>query len=387
MLLISLEEIFSWTPIPGLDNLTLAKLLTDAVIILAVVFAAIFTIKIIRRLINQRTTLEQREKNAIIRIAKYLVFFLVMVITLDKLLIGSITEMLSWTPIPGYENLTISRLLFDLALIIFVIFVASFAVRLIRRLLNQRTSLNEHKKNAIVQISKYLLYLLAFAIILDKLHIGSIIFTSFAGLFVGLGFGLQQTFNDLVSGFILMFEGSVKVGDIIEIEGLVGKVVSIGDRYSIIQTRDDITFLVPNSKLIVNPVINRSGQAQYTRFGITVGVIYGSDVKLVEETLMQAVISHEDVLLEVPQKYQNSKYADIEPPRVYFRDFGDNSLVFDIYFWTHNVWNVDIVRSDIRFKINELFNEKGLVIAFPQRDVHIKLGDQEMEKIRKITQG
>lgn len=298
----------------------------------------------------------------------------------------SLEEIFSWTPIPGFDDLTVARLLIDFAVIVFVFLVARFATRLIKRLVNQRTNLDEHKKNAITQISKYLLYLLAFAIILDKLHIGSIIFTSFAGLFVGLGFGLQQTFNDLVSGFILMFEGSVKVGDIIQLEGLTGRVISIGDRYSVVRTRDDITILVPNSKLIVNRVINLSGQTSYTRFAVRVGVIYGSDVTLVREMLIKAVSSHEDVLVEEAERYQSYGNTDIEPPRVYFQDFGDNSLVFDIFFWTRNVWDVEIVRSDIRFKINDLFNEKGIVIAFPQRDVHIKLGEKEVKQVQGLIQ-
>ncbi|MDX2306341.1 MAG: mechanosensitive ion channel [Microscillaceae bacterium] len=300
------------------------------------------------------------------------------------MLLISLEEIFSWTPIPGFDDLTVARLLIDVSLILFVFIVARFAVRLIRRLVYQKTNLDEHKKNAIIQISKYLIYLLAISVTLDKLHIGSIIFTSFAGLFVGLGFGLQQTFNDLISGFILMFEGSVKVGDIIKMDTQVGRVVKIGDRYSIIRTRNDVTIMVPNSKLIVDQVTNLSGQTSYTRFGISVGVMYGSDVDLVKEMLLLATSSHPEVLIELPASLLSNSNTDIEPPRVYFKDFGDNSLLFEVFFWTQNVWDIEIVQSDIRFHIHRIFNEQGIVIAFPQRDVHIKLGDKELEKLKTL---
>lgn len=305
------------------------------------------------------------------------------------------------TPIPGMNDLTIYRIIVDL-LVLTLIFVAArlavwFVQKFIDRRLNYFTEIDEGKKFAIKQISKYLIYAVAIAIVFDKLHIGSIVLTSFAGLFVGLGFGIQQTFNDLTSGLILLFEGSVRVGDIIYLDDQMGKVTSIGVRYSVVQTRDDITIIVPNSKLIVDKVTNLSGNTQLTRFNITVGVIYGSDVALVKAKLIEAVRGHERVNLplelnkkearaykqdsRLPDKFVN--HSQVEEPRVYFQDFGDNSLVFDIFFWTWDIWDVDIVKSDIRFEINEIFNEHGIVIAFPQRDVHIKVDKKELDKIRQ----
>ncbi|MEO1653043.1 MAG: mechanosensitive ion channel domain-containing protein [Bacteroidota bacterium] len=300
----------------------------------------------------------------------------------------TLEQILNWTPIPGLDDLTFGRLIFDFLVLVLIFGFARFAVWFVRKLLNRRLfylrNIDEGKKYAIIQISKYFIYVLAAAIVLDKLHIGSIIFTSFAGLFVGLGFGIQQTFNDLVSGLILLFEGSVKVGDILRFEDQLGRVISIGVRHSVIQTRNDITILVPNSKLIVESVMNLSGHTHFTRFGIKVGVVYGSNVQLVKEKLVEAVVAHPDVLTNVRGFDWDADRKGVDQPLVYFRDFGDNSLVFEIFFWTANIWDVEIVSSDIRYNIDRLFRENNIVIAFPQRDVHLKLDPQVSKTLKEI---
>ncbi len=298
----------------------------------------------------------------------------------------SIEKILSSTPIPGFPDLTLSRLLLDLLVFALIYLLAQFSIWSIKNLLKRRfRNIDEGKGYAMKQISTYLIYAIAISLILDKLHIGSIIFTSFAGLFVGLGFGIQQTFNDLASGLILLFEGSVKVGDIIKVEDWVGRVTYIGVRHSQVQTRDDISIMVPNSKLIVQNVVNYSGQTNITRFKITVGVVYGSDIELVKEKLIDAVHKHPRVVQEVPRLLQHEDDLPTEGTWVYFRDFGDNSLIFDIYFWTRHVWDVDIVKSDIRFEIDRLFRQSKIVIAFPQRDVHLKIDDGDLDKFQQLS--
>lgn len=174
------------------------------------------------------------------------------------------------------------------------------------------------------------------------------------------------------------------MGDIIRLEGEVGRVLLIGVRHSVIQTRDDITLIVPNSKLIVDKVTNLSGLTQITRFGISVGVAYGSNLDLVMANL-RAAARHPEVIQEVSNEEKQQINLDLEAPLVYFRDFGDNSLVFELCFWTRNIWNVDIIKSEIRLEINRLFQEAGLVIAFPQRDVHLKVDGGDMAHFQKLA--
>jgi small-conductance mechanosensitive channel len=190
----------------------------------------------------------------------------------------------------------------------------------------------------------------------------SILIASSAGLFVGIGLGLQNIFNDIVSGLFLLFERSVEVGHVLEVDGLVGRVVDIRIRTSTIQTRDHIMIVVPNSHLITNSVINWSKDNSATRFTIKVGVAYGSDTRKVESLLLEVAAQHAEVM-KTPT------------PFVKFVDFGDSSLNFELVFWSNNLWQIEIVKSQMRYEIDSKFRSSGVVIPFPQRDLHIKSGD------------
>jgi small-conductance mechanosensitive channel len=240
-----------------------------------------------------------------------------------------------------------------------------------------RTSLfsksEEGKLFAIVQISKYIVVILAFSFALSTVGIDlGLVWAGLAALLVGLGFGVQQTFNDLVSGLILLIEGTVKVGDIIEIESVaVGKVISIGIRVSNVETRDGINIIVPNSRLVVDNVINWSGSEKATRFRVKVGVAYGSDTQLVKEKLLEITKEHAFVVTKP------------EAPMVLFKNFGDSSLEFELYFWTYEVWDIELIKRKMRFAIDTIFRVNDIVIAFPQRDIHVKIDKQVMREIKE----
>ena len=179
-------------------------------------------------------------------------------------------------------------------------------------------------------------------------------------LLVGLGLGLQQIFQDIMSGIAILFEGSLKVGDIVEIQdNIIGRVIEIGLRTSKIETRDNIIMVVPNSKFVTDIVINWSHMEKKTRFHIDVGVAYGSDVEKVSQVLLQCA---EDI----------NKISKTPPPFVRFSDFGNSSLDFQLYFWTTETFQVEYIKSEIRYKIDSAFRANGVHIPFPQRDVHIK---------------
>ncbi len=182
---------------------------------------------------------------------------------------------------------------------------------------------------------------------------------SSAALMVGIGLGLQSVFNNFISGVILLFEGTVDPGDIITVGDMIGVVKKVGLRTSQIKTRNNITILVPNSKLTDDNVTNWSHMKDPPRFHVSVGVAYGSDTKLVKEILLEVVNSHP----KVSRKYK---------PFVRFTKFGDSSLDFEVYFWSDEVFLIEDVLSDIRFEIDEAFRSNEVTIPFPQRDLHIK---------------
>ena len=142
--------------------------------------------------------------------------------------------------------------------------------------------------------------------------------------------------------------------------GWVGKVIKIGIRASLIETVDNVTVIVPNSKLTTENVINWSHYDRKVRFSIEVGVAYGSDTRLVEKLLLQAAADH--------------PYAVRHPsPFIRFMAFGESSLDFKLYFWSYSLFEIESIKSDMRFKIDNLFKENGIVIPFPQRDVWHKV--------------
>jgi small-conductance mechanosensitive channel len=223
-----------------------------------------------------------------------------------------------------------------------------------------RGTIDEGRQFAFTQLIKYFVYTISLLLIFQSLGISvSLLLAGSAALLVGVGLGLQQTFNDLVSGLILLFEGNVQVGDIIEINTLIGRVTAIGVRTSKVETRDNVTIIVPNSKFIVDNVINWSHNKKLTRYTISVSTSYDADAQLVRKTLMRSVKQHRDVV-EKPA------------PIVRLQDFGDNGLHFDLLFWTYNVWRVESLKSEIRFTILKDFKEKNISIPYPQRDLHIK---------------
>ena len=179
---------------------------------------------------------------------------------------------------------------------------------------------------------------------------------------VGLGLGLQNLFSDFISGLILLVDSSIKVDDVIEIEGLVCKVQEINLRTTTVLTRDDKYIILPNTILTKNQLINWTHSDVTSRFDVTVGVDYASDVKLVMAVLKQAVESHPSVL-KTP------------PPSIRFADFADSSLNFTILFWCEEVFRVENIKSEIRVRIFELFTENNISIPFPQRVLHFKQND------------
>lgn len=196
---------------------------------------------------------------------------------------------------------------------------------------------------------------------LDFLQIPLAAFAFISGaVAIGVGFGAQNIINNFISGWILMWERPIKIGDFLELGEVKGNVESINTRSTVIRRVDGVHLLVPNSYLLENTVTNWTLVDRLMRASVNVGVAYGSDVEKVTELLRQAAIEHPDVLQD-PE------------PRVLFDDFGDNALAFVLNVWVmaQSESNLRGIRSDLRYRIDALFRSSEVVIAFPQRDVHL----------------
>ncbi len=213
---------------------------------------------------------------------------------------------------------------------------------------------------AVNQLLKYVVYVIAIIMALQTLGLNiTLLIGGAAALLVGVGLGLQQTFNDFVSGIVLLFERTVSVGDILEVEGAIGTVKQIGARSSIIDTRDNISMIVPNSILVNKNVQNLTHFDDKVRFHVYIGVAYGSDADLVKRILM-------DIARE------NPFVIDYPEPFVRLLDFNNSSIDFGLYFFSRNVLVIEDIKSDIRFEINKEFIRNNVTIPFPQRDVWIR---------------
>lgn len=213
-------------------------------------------------------------------------------------------------------------------------------------------------QNSISMITVYTMWLFGILLALHVFGLGTTSLTvAFGALGIGLGFGLQTIFNNFISGIILLFERPIQVGDDIEINGTWANVRKINVRSTIVQTYDNASLIIPNSEFVSSQVTNWTFRDKRIRRKIKVGVAYGSDVQLVRDSLLE-IAKPGDNILAYPK------------PDVLFADFGDSSLSFVLRFWT----NVDImltVETDLRFEIDRVFREKGIVMAFPQLDVHM----------------
>ena len=186
----------------------------------------------------------------------------------------------------------------------------------------------------------------------------NILIASSAALLVGLGLGLQQVFSDYVSGILILFEGNLKVKDVVQLKDIIGEVTQIGLRTSKIETRDNYIIIVPNHKFTNDEIVNWSHIETKTRFHVNVGVAYGSEVRLVEKVLLDCAKTNKDI-------------SNTPAPFVRFDDFGNSSLDFQLYFFTRKSFRVENIKSDMRFLIDEKFRENNIRIPFPQMDIHV----------------
>ncbi|NET16815.1 MAG: mechanosensitive ion channel [Okeania sp. SIO1H6] len=206
-------------------------------------------------------------------------------------------------------------------------------------------------------------YGLIFLCILIILQIWSIDISSLAiiasVLGVGIGFGLQNIANNFISGIILVFERPIQLGDFIQVGNLVGIVEKIGLRSTHITTLDKVSLIVPNSRFLENEVLNWSHGNPISRIKIPIGVAYGSKIKLVRKAILEVVKSHPEVLLH-------------PSPQLWFQEFGDSSLNFDLLVWTREPRKQYQLKSELNYRIEASLRRYKVEIPFPQRDLHLK---------------
>ena len=272
-------------------------------------------------------------------------------------LIGRIWTYLTQPFTFGRITVSISSVIMGLLVFIVTIAVARYLSSFINGRMERRRHIDPGLRYTICRLIRYIVITVgtlvavkqAFAVDLTSI---AVIFTA---LSVGIGFGLQYLAADIASGFILLFERPIRVGDRITIGDDEGDVESINLRTTVVSTNDRIAIIVPNSKLVGQRVINWSYGDPRARIAIQIGVADDSDIDLVTKTLLKAAHGIQNVL-EDP------------PPRVQFMKFGDYALEFRLLVWTRQPRRHVQIRSDINYRIHELFKERNIRIPYPTQE-------------------
>ncbi len=240
-----------------------------------------------------------------------------------------------------------------------IIALATIAILwVLKKSIYRSNRFSEGKKYAFYQVLKYLLIVVAVAFGMQFMGVNVTVFVAgSAALLVGLGLGVQNLFNDFISGVIILLDGTVKVGDVIEVNGIVGRVTHIELRTTTVLTRDDTYIILPNSYITSNQLSNWTHQDVTSRFDVTIGVDYSSDIDLVMNLLKEAAKEHPMV--------KNTPEA-----RVRLESYGDSSVDFRLFFWSDEVFRIENIKSEIRINIWRKFKAHGVTIPFPQRTLH-----------------
>ena len=252
----------------------------------------------------------------------------------------------------------------QLVLVLGVLLVGYIISKLVERFIRSRLAKTGMRADAAHVLQRIIFYVLLIIVVVTALSLLRVPLTAFAfvsgAVAIGVGFGAQNVINNFISGWILLMERPVRIDDFIEIDNHKGVVERVGNRSTRIRRTDGVHLLIPNSQMLERVVINWTLIDHQIRSIVRVGVAYGSPARKVSELILQAVKEQPEV-------------QDQPAPVVILEDFGDNAVIFEAYFWCEVGGERELrnTRSAIRYRIDELFTENDIVIAFPQRDLHL----------------
>lgn len=258
------------------------------------------------------------------------------------------------------EDVLVSQFVLVLALLV----IGYFASKLVERLIEKRLSATAYRASTIHAVKRIAFYALLLIVLMTALSLLNIPLTAFAfvsgAIAIGVGFGAQNVVNNFLSGWILLAERPVRIGDFVELDDHMGTIEYIGTRSTRMRRVDGVHLLIPNSQMLERVVVNWTLIDQKIRSKVRVGVAYGSPLETTAELIEKAVREQPEVMPG-------------QGVIVALDDFADNAVVFDTYFWCEVGGERELrqIRSAIRFRIARFFAESGIVIAFPQRDVHL----------------
>lgn len=271
--------------------------------------------------------------------------------------------------------------LWQLLLAVLFVIIAWLVSRYVAKFIGRKIlkMMNISDDNVII-IQRLVFFVMLGIIVITVLSFLKVPLTAFAfisgAIAIGVGFGAKNVMDNFISGWILMSERPVRINDVVEMDSQLGRVIQVGNRSTMIRRIDGAHMVIPNSTLLQSNLINWTLVDPNIRNSVRVGVAYGSDVEQVRDILFD-ILDNNDNVLKDPE------------PSVIFEDFGDSALIFEIWYWAqiNTIRELRGIRSDIRFEIDKRFRENNIVIAFPQRDVHLHFADDVAKQLAKKLEG
>ena len=255
-------------------------------------------------------------------------------------------------------------LLFQAVVVIVVaIIVALMMARVVERRLMGVTQMNLSLRMALSKAARTVFLILAVLAALPAVGIDITVLSVFGGaLGVGIGFGLQKVASNYISGFIILLDRSVRIGDLITVDNKYGEVSQINTRYTLLKALDGTESIVPNEMLIAQTVVNHSLSKPNVRIAMPMQVAYGTDLEQAEALMLEAAHDQSRVILDEPDNL----------PKVFLKEFADNGILLELAVWIRDATEgQNNLRSDINWAIWRKFQSAGIEIPFPQRVVHL----------------
>jgi potassium-dependent mechanosensitive channel len=273
--------------------------------------------------------------------------------------------------VAGKNQFSLATIVFLIILLLGVFFSSRALSEWIKQRLLMQLGFDTGTRETIAALIGYVLTGLGFVIVLQTAGLDLSSLAVLAGVLgIGLGFGFQNLVSNFVSGLTLLFEQPIRVGDFVEVSGLLGTVEKISIRSTIVRTLDGIFVIVPNNRFIENNIINWSYRDPQSRIHLPIGVAYGTSPVLVTEVLLNAARSEPRVL-------------SYPAPKVWLKDFGDNALKFELLVWIDRPQDVEVIKSALNFLIEQELRQRNIEIPVPQRDLKIRNLDKLLSSIRQ----
>jgi small-conductance mechanosensitive channel len=269
-------------------------------------------------------------------------------------LINKFIELLNYNFTIGSATFTPKTIL----IVILVFLLTSFMLKILRKIIFRTLAKDTRIKfKSIFSFINYFIYIVVILIILQNIGVDvTAIFAASAALLVGVGLALQTFIQDIISGIFILIDKSVLVGDIIQVDGQIGQVENIKLRTTRAVTRENKVLIIPNHKFLTSILFNWTENGIITKEIVEIGVAYKSNPKQIKSLLLEIAKSHEKVLSN-------------PAPSVLFNDFGESALIFQLYVSVDSSFSANLVKSDLRFTIFEVFEKEGIEIPFPQRSL------------------